>query len=95
MQFDGGVTKIENIPAKSTSEDLHFHKGKVESGTIQLFEEGTLMKKMFENPSTGELQFYEGKVASFDPLEGYYLIVYSDGDMEELTEKELMMHLCV
>jgi len=32
-------------------------------------------------------------VASFDPLEGYYLIRYSDGDREELTEKEVMIYL--
>jgi hypothetical protein len=27
-------------------------------------------------------------------LEGYYLIRYSDGDTEELTEKEVMINLC-
>jgi hypothetical protein len=67
---------------------------RVEFEKVQFFEDGTLMRKKFENPFSKRMQYYRGKVISFDPLEGYYLVKYSDGDLEELTEGELMMHLC-
>lgn len=63
-------------------------------GYAQFFEDGTKIKKKFVNPSSGELQLYKGAVASFDPLEGYYLIKYTDGDEEELTENQVMIYLC-
>jgi hypothetical protein len=63
-------------------------------GYVQFFEDGTKIKKGFVNPSSGVFQLYKGKVVSFDPLEGYYLIKYTDGDKEELTENQVMMYLC-
>lgn len=69
-------------------------KSEVASRYVQSFGNGTLIEKIFVNPSSQSLQFYKGTLASFDPLTGYYLVKYSDGDTEELTEKEVMMYLC-
>jgi non-homologous end joining protein Ku len=64
------------------------------TGYMQFFEDGTLIKKLFVNPSSGKLQFYEGQVKGFDVVEGYYKIIYDDGDREELSEDQVMMYLC-
>lgn len=94
VKFLKDSTSSKSICGNSTSgELLLLHKGKLASGYMQFFENGTLIEKIFVNPSSGNLQFYKGMVASFDPLEGYYLIRYSDGDREELTEKEVMIYL--
>jgi hypothetical protein len=69
-------------------------KGGDGCGYLQFFGEGTKIKKVFVNPSSGERQLYNGKVASFDPCEGFYMIHYSDGDREELTENQVMMYMC-
>jgi hypothetical protein len=95
VQFLKDSTSSKSICGNSTCGELQLlYKGKLASGYVQFFENGTLIEKIFVNPSSGNLQFYKGTVASFDPLEGYYLIRYSDGDTEELTEKEVMINLC-
>lgn len=46
---------------------------------------GLTIKKRFHG------QLYEGRVTSYSPRERYYYVLYSDGDTEELDEREVEM----
>ena len=77
--FDEWTKNLDDLPI----EDLQPIENK---GLI-----GREIQKTFKNPKTRKLQTYIGKIVAFD--EGYYKAVYSDGDIEDLTEEEIKEHL--
>jgi len=49
-----------------------------------LYKIGTRVKKKFNDN-----QWYERKITGYDPKEGYYKVLYNDGDSEECTYTEI------
>ena len=54
---------------------------------------GTTIYKMFEDPDTGGMKEYAGKVVEYDASSLLYSIEYEDGDVEDMNEEEVRDHL--
>ena len=44
---------------------------------------GTIVRQKFV------LHYFEGEVTSYDPKEGFYWVVYLDGDQEDMDNNEV------
>ena len=52
----------------------------------QRFELGKVIYKEFEDESTGKMKMYKGTIKEYSVDDKFYLIVYEDGDSEEMEE---------
>jgi hypothetical protein len=49
---------------------------------------GAEIRKEFKDPKTKKLRMYTGRVVATE--DGYYKVVYEDGDLEDLSEEEVL-----
>jgi energy-coupling factor transporter ATP-binding protein EcfA2 len=59
------------------------------------YQVGTDISKEFQDPSTGKMRMYHGKVQKYFAKEKLYSIVFEDGDSEDMNEEEVSRHLVV
>ena len=64
----------------------------------QKYPNGTVISKVFEDPTTGEHRHYEGIIQRFefcrDTSKYMYLVFYpEDDDIEHMTERQVGFHL--
>jgi len=55
----------------------------------QRYELGTVLHKEFEDPHTGKMKMYEGRIKEYFSDEQLYHIEFEDGDTEDMTEEEV------
>jgi hypothetical protein len=55
-----------------------------------LYLDGTIVRKKFQ--VNGTMIPYEGEINSYDPINKWYHIVYTDGDTEDFTATEVKRH---
>ena len=60
---------------------------------LDVYPLGTLVYKVFVDPH-GEEREYQGSVTGYDKRRRWFRILYTDGDKEELTAKEVRKHSC-
>lgn len=53
----------------------------------QQFEYGTQVKKWFKT------KYYYGSITDYDPVNGFYTILYDDGDMEQFDHDDVRRHI--
>ena len=54
-----------------------------------LYPNGTRIYKRFINPQTNRMKTYTGSIEFYDPKENWYKVRYEDGEMEDLTPKQV------
>ena len=99
---DSATTRIGRPPKVSGKEGVKREEGKKGDGRKDdgkkddgkkeewKRDKSYLIGRAVEKDFEGEI--YRGKVTAFCPP--YYKVTYEDGDVEEMTAKEVDMHLC-
>ena len=88
--FEGTVTQYDS---KQNLYRITYTDGDIEVLThrevsdAKEFPTGTIVRKHFPNYG-----WFKGTVTQFNPKENMYKITYSDGDVEQMTHKEVKSH---
>ena len=59
------------------------------NGNEQKYELGRVVSKEFEDPTTGKMRMYHGKIQKYFVKEKLYHVVFEDSDSEDMDEEEV------
>ena len=89
MKTVGGVPSSARVGFFIAIWGMHrHHHGHHQRCHHQKYPIGLLLKKEFDGECTNP-GIYEGRLQSFDPSTGFYKIMYSDGDTEDLDDTDI------
>jgi len=76
-------------PDPSEAEETTSSSSSSSSNNKQKYQVGRVVSKKFEDPTTGKMRMYHGKIQKYFEKEKLYHVVFEDSDSEDMDEDEV------